>query len=45
MNKNPTQGGCPMLKREQLHKYQERAVKHILTIPKSKLKDLGVDYE
>jgi len=43
MSKNLTQGGRPILKKEQLHKYQERAVEHILTIPKSALfLDMGL---
>ena len=36
-NKNPTQGGHPILKREQLHHYQERGVNHIIDNHKSAL--------
>jgi len=43
MNKNPTQGGRPILRKEHLHGYQLKAVKHILTIPKSALfLDMGL---
>ena len=43
MNKNLTQGGRPILKISNLHPYQNRAVQHILDIPKSALfLDMGL---
>ena len=43
MSKNSTQGGRPILKKDMLHEYQNRAVQHILDIPKSALfLDMGL---
>lgn len=43
MNKNLTQGGRPILTKDKLHGYQNRAVQHILDKPKSALfLDMGL---
>ena len=43
MNKNLTQGGRPILRKEDLHMYQNKAVEHILNVPKSaQFLDMGL---